>query len=653
MRPVLFAAMVCWLAVQPSAHAQKTGTPGGFPPDKETRIKIEAKIAELNDAIDGLRKGKAPDAAVRDVEVYARAAKIMLRNNDFHFTDSVKWTFEVLVLGRKRAAAVAEKAATYDRPGMRSVRAYRSRIDGSVQPYIVSTPAEFGKDKKTWRLDIVLHGRNDLLTETAWLRGAADKAAGKEPYLQLDVFGRGNNAYRWAGETDVFEALEDFFAREKAAGREAFLDRRKIVLRGFSMGGAGAWHLGLQYPDRWCAIGPGAGFSATAGLAKERPKAWDECLHIYDAVDYAGNAFMVPVIAYSGADDPQKLAADHIEKRLKALDLSSHMTHWIAPKTKHTFLPEYFKKAEAMWAEHAAKGRPAYPTEVRFTTWTLKYSTCEWIEILRLHRHYSETKVIARYADKQYDLQTGNIRMLKVKLASDVGPIVRIKIDGATLEIPVRSLGQVGQAIVLEQRGKQWVVGGNTASEGLEKVVGLTGPIDEAFADAFLCVRGSGTGWHDATAAYSTMELSRFNYEWSKYLHGDLPMKKDAEVTEDDIANKNLILFGDPSSNSLIAKILPKLPLTWTRDTVAMAGMKENAADHVPVLIYPNPLNPKRYVVLNSGHTFKEKEFKSTNAFLFPRLGDYALLKLAPSEANPQNAEPKVIGIFDEKWQVR
>ena len=34
-----------------------------------------------------------------------------------------------------------------------------------------------------------------------------------------------------------------------------------------------------------------------------------------------------------------------------------------------------------------------------------------------------------------------------------------------------------------------------------------------------------------------------------------------------------------------------------------------DAAHHVPVLIYPNPLNPKRYVVLNSGFTFREYDY--------------------------------------------
>ena len=64
--------------------------------------------------------------------------------------------------------------------------------------------------------------------------------------IVLEVFGRINNAYRWAGETDVFEALDSVRKRYN-------IDPDRIVLRGFSMGGAGAWHIGLQYPDEWAA----------------------------------------------------------------------------------------------------------------------------------------------------------------------------------------------------------------------------------------------------------------------------------------------------------------------------------------------------------------------------------------------------------------
>src|SRR5262249_38628398 len=139
-------------------------------------------------------------------------------------------------------------------------------------------------------------------------------------FIQLEPYGRGNNAYRWAGEKDVFEALDGF--RYARGYDESPVDSCRIVLRGFSMGGAGTWHIGFHHPDKFCVIGPGAGFTTTHGyianLPKQLPEYQEQCLRIYDAVDYAENAFNVPIVAYSGEIDAQKKAADNIENLLKA-----------------------------------------------------------------------------------------------------------------------------------------------------------------------------------------------------------------------------------------------------------------------------------------------------------------------------------------------
>src|SRR5438445_12766579 len=101
------------------------------------------------------------------------------------------------------------------------------------------------------------------MTEVAFLyqhRGHKDAPKDLD-HVRLDVYGRGNNAYRWAGETDVIDALMHFFNVEGAVlGRGDFVDDRRIVLRGYSMGGAGAWHLGLHRPRPRSVIGTGAAF---------------------------------------------------------------------------------------------------------------------------------------------------------------------------------------------------------------------------------------------------------------------------------------------------------------------------------------------------------------------------------------------------------
>ena len=96
---------------------------------------------------------------------------------------------------------------------------------------------------------------------------------------------------------------------------------------------------------------------------------------------------------------------------------------------------------------------------------------------------------------------------------------------------------------------------------------------------------------------------------WRTQFRGEARVKDDKDVTDADIAANNLVLWGDPSSNAVLAKIADKLPIRWDADGVRVGDRTYNAGHHVPVLIYPNPLNPKRYVVLNSGFTFREYDY--------------------------------------------
>ncbi len=65
----------------------------------------------------------------------------------------------------------------------------------------------------------------------------------------------------------------------------------------------------------------------------------------------------------------------------------------------------------------------------------------------------------------------------------------------------------------------------------------------------------------------------------------------------------------------MIAQPAGILPLKWNKTEVSVGGGPTFAsADHVPALIVANPLNPLRYLVINSGPTFDAKAFQGTNA---------------------------------------
>jgi hypothetical protein len=214
-------------------------------------------------------------------------------------------------------------------------------------------------------------------------------------------------------------------------------------------------------------------------------------------------------------------------------------------------------------------------------------------------------------------------------------------------------------ALVFARENGAWKYAGSRESVALTgKRPGLQGPIDDAFAAPFLCVRGTGQPWNPAIGAWADASLRRFAYEWARYMRGDLPNKNDTEVTDEDVRTKHLILFGDPGSNSWLAKALPKLPVTWTRDQVTLGGEPLSARDHAPVLICASPLPGagEHYLVLNSGHTFHEKEFAAFNYLLFPRLGDWAVMHILPGAETWQPATPAFpeeairAGYFDESW---
>ena len=129
-------------------------------------------------------------------------------------------------------------------------------------------------------------------------------------------------------------------------------------------------------------------------------------------------------------------------------------------------------------------------------------------------------------------------------------------------------------------------------------------------------------------------------------------MKDDSAVTDQDIAAHNLILWGDPTSNQLLAKIADKLPLRWDGNSVGI-GEKVFAADsHVPLLVYPNPLNPKKYVVLNSGFTFREYDYLN-NARQVAKLPDYAIVNVTMPVNSRAPGGITDAGFFGEQWEVK
>jgi poly(3-hydroxybutyrate) depolymerase len=622
-----------------------------FADSAEPPVQLEQDCKKLEERLAKLRS--KPDLYA-DAAVFAKGLAWALRHDETLTPADTTLLTKALERGRERVAALeADRTPWANRKG-KLVRGYVSAVDGSVQPFGLIVPAGY-EPSKPMRLDVVLHGSSKPvgMSELRFMSRLDEgdgeaKSAPDVNYIELHPLGRVENCYRWAGETDVFEAIE-FVCRNYN------IDRDRIVLRGMSMGASGTWHLGLKHPDRFVALGPYCGYVDTHEFSRtplanfvkvgELPPHQEKALHMLDSIDYAANAGVVPAIACMGDKDVFFQAHVLMGKAMEREGLK--MVNLISPGTGHVIEPVTHKEQMRRIGDYAAKGIDHAPKHLRFVTWTLKYNRCHWLQILGLGEHYARAELEATVSDdgSVAVAEPKNITRFAILPPVLQGPAPKLRVGGQEIALPVKNGPIPKRQTVIAKRDGKWTYLGELECVNLDgKRPGVQGPIDDAFATPFLCVRGTGKPWNPAVQAWADASLKRFAREWDRYFRGDLLVKDDTDVTEDDVRRCNLILFGDPGSNRWIVKVLPKLPLTWTKEELEFGGAKYAAADHAALLIQPNPLSAGRYVVLNSGHSFGEKELASLNYLLFPRLGDWAVLKVPSGEVVRA-------GFFDENWR--
>lgn len=633
------------------------GTP--FTPDQQQQV--EDKLADLRKSIASARKQLESKSELKrffsDIDVFEAAVNsALLYQEIFAPEKEFKQALEQLDLASSRLSDLLEgKPRWLHKTGL-VPRGYVSRIDDSVQPYGLVIPESWHpKRNEPIRLDIWFHGRGEKLTELSFLNQRIHSPGQFTPEdtIVLHLYGRYCNANKFAGEIDLFEALEH-------VKQDYLIDDNRIVVRGFSMGGAACWQFATHYAGLWAAAAPGAGFSETKEFLeffqKEtlKPYWWEKKLwNLYDATVYAENLFQCPTVAYSGSVDTQKQAADIMGKYLEQEGLK--LTHILGPDTGHKYHPEAKAEVNRRIDHIVEKGRDEVPRKIRFTTYTLRYHKMNWIELEGLKKHWERTRVQAEIiSDHEVSIQTSNVSQLRIHMEAGQCPLdIRkapiISIDNQSIEVN-QPKTDLSWDVILNHSQGQWTLPHKTEENSLAKKHGLQGPIDDAFMDRFLMVGPSAWPMNSIVGNWVSNEMSHAMRHWRQQFRGSPRLKMDHEITEQDIEESHLILWGDPASNKWIRKIINKLPITWDHQGVHTPGQQYPANRYLPVLIYPNPLNPQKYVVINSGFTFREYDYLN-NARQIPKLPDWAILDLSQAPSPRWPAGIKKAGFFGEAWE--
>jgi pimeloyl-ACP methyl ester carboxylesterase len=634
--------------------------PGITIPDTD-RASLEEGVAALGREIDNLRDAlkDKPDLLemLPDILVFYKSVHDALKYNEFYDLRQVAVAKKHLQLGMERAKSLRGGKAPWNTATGLVVRGYVSKIDGSVQPYgFVVPPTYDATSKAKHRLDFWCHGRGETLTELAFIQDRLTSMGKFTPpnTFVLHLYGRYCCANKFAGEVDLFEAYDN-------VRKHYPIDEDRLVIRGFSMGGAACWQFAVHYPGVFCAAAPGAGFVETPEFLKvfqneEFKPAWyvQKLWNWYDCPGYVVNLFNLPTVAYSGEKDRQKQAADVMAKAFEKEGMT--LTHIIGPNMGHDYEANAKKEVARLVDELAAKGRDPAPKHVKFATYTLRYNRSHWIVVERLQQHWEQARVDAELTDSGVKATTTNVAALTFEFAQGRCPLAansnpKVQIDGTGID--AAPVGNDRSWSAHFRKGKNgWTRVDSVEIDQFEKRPGLQGPIDDAFTDRFIMVAPTGQAANEPVGKWSEREMQHAIEHWRRQFRGEAIVKKDVEVTDADMASSNLILWGDPSSNKLLSRIGNKLPIPWNGKQLQVGNEQFDPARHVLAMIFPNPENPKRYVVLNSGFTFREYDYLN-NARQAPKLPDWTVIDVTVAPTSQRPGGIASAGFFDESWRVK
>src|SRR6185437_13145124 len=228
--------------------------PQGIEIPADQRQKIETDLTKLESRLQQTHLQDASSDLLADVQIYAKAVRLALDLDEFYKPTDFEIATKLLASGKKRLDELAQAQHPWTQQHGVLVRGYTSKIDGSAQPYGLEIPDNVNLDEKL-PLYVWLHGRGDKDTDLYFINQRQSRHGQIAPpgAIVLHAFGRQCLGFKSAGEIDVFEAIASAQKRYK-------IDPDRIILMGFSMGGAGAWHLGAHYADHFAAVHAGAGF---------------------------------------------------------------------------------------------------------------------------------------------------------------------------------------------------------------------------------------------------------------------------------------------------------------------------------------------------------------------------------------------------------
>jgi dienelactone hydrolase len=575
---------------------------------------------------------------------------------DYKMTRSAEWT--LAEFEKQLAEITAGRDPLAAETGER-LRGYYAANDSSCQSFSLALPEDLDPERKyPLLLELHCHGWGD------WYRPFQGYASRPSGAIVAAPHGRGSCDYLWIAEDDALAVID-------AVAADFPVDPDRVYVTGWSMGGTGSFHLPGRYPDRFAASAPKAGnadFTAWEEAWKEDRQR--KKTPLADArmflrwktapVTYAENFLHVPIAIDHGADDSINPVghSKSMAGRLKQLGYAN--VRFRAGEGGHGWGASTGERFD--WMKQFK--RPKSPARVRLKTGDYRHGSAYWLEITRItdRMKMAELDITVVPPDRIEVKKCENVRGFKLRLGNfRLADRVRMILDGKEANCPGRLheitvLKSADGLTPLDPASTTFAPEVHPPSFPPAKRRGLEGPICDAFRDPFMVVVGT-TAKDPFERRIVREEAERWRRQWRRRFQVWPPVKDDTEVTDADIASKNLMLFGGPRANSLTARVMPRLPARIEGHKVVVGKREYTGEDLGLKLCYPNPLNPDRLVILQAATTWRgmwQMTHRFGNWFDWMPLDNREWFDFCVFDDRSTEFETMLdVGFLDEDWSLR
>ena len=464
--------------------------------------------------------------------------------------------------------------------------AWRDEIDGSPQFCRAYLPGGYDRAKK-WPLVVDLHGGylpGDPNPDYVRWWGVderhevADEEYGAgQGVIYIRPHGRGDTTYIGLGDQDVVRAIR--LAKERFN-----VDEDRVYLTGGSMGGWGTWNVATRHPDLFAAIAPifgGADYHSQYSedaLAKLTP--FDRFLSEKRESSWAmaEGLLNVPILVYHG-DSDRSVNVDFSRYGVRLLERWGYNIRYIElPGYGHEDLNVMTDVIDWL-LEHR---RVANPPRVRLRSAELGNASAYWVRVDQAASPKEFMDVDAELTGpNSIRVDSQNVMALSLSPVIDASQPVRIVWNGEP------------RAVTADHGRLTLTAPGYQAAAG-EKNAALAGPLGEIYNTPFAIVTGT------TSADPAMKDMCRRKAEaavsfWQFFQRQRPRVFLDSEISDTDAARYSLLLIGGPEANR-VARRFGQVQIA--PDHVTVRGRSFPATDARVQMIYPNPLNPQRYVLL-------------------------------------------------------